>query len=590
MKKFITTHQLMALLAIGGSMMLAGCTNEDYDFDKVDYTLGFGGDRLSLPGSNSTAEIQLDDLLDISGSDLISTTADGDYVFGKEPDGVNPVSVTVDPITLHNDQSRGLSFDISLPQDLLPLVGQVIQPADYGMSLEEEGQVSLLDYEFQAPDAVKSLQSVGLGDGGVDLSLNLLLPACVRRFGNIVIDLPDFLRMTCTNVPPGGTFDVNANKLTLTDYTGGDLTLNFKVTSIDVANSIVDTDNYAMFENGIFSLKGYVVMSLRVDELEVPSATVLQLSGVANFQDVTITSAHGQFDPAINLQEAGTVTINSIPDFLTDQEVVADLDNPQIWLTLRSTMPLGGTIEATLTSDTYPQGVVLDGNKTIRVKGSADGQTEMETKVLICRNGSGVDNMEYQVIEVEDLSKLVNTLREGMQIKFGINEVKATQETATIQLGHKYHLTPAYRFTAPLAFGPEAVIVYSKMETGWNDDIDELALANNAYVHLKGTAVNKIPANLTLDITPLGTNGQALSDVKVELIQNQVTGTKNAAVESPIEVKISGNVKKLDGITLKLKAESNEALRGVTLNKSAQTLLLKDISIDLVGKLIYDAN
>lgn len=590
MKKNITAHRLLTLLAIGGSMMLTGCTNEDYDFDKVDYTLGFGGDKLSLPGSNSTAEIQLDDLLNISGSDLISTTADGDYVFGKEPDGVNPVSVTVDPITLHNDQSRGMSFDIPLPQDVLPLVGQVIQPADYGMSLEKKGQVSLLDYEFQAPDAVKSLQSVGLGDGGVDLSLSLSLPACVRRFGNIVIDLPDFLRMTCTNVPSGGTFDASANKLTLADYTGGDLTLNFKVTSIDVANSIVDTDNYAVFENGIFSLKGYVVMSLRIDELEVPSATALQLSGVANFQDVTISSACGQFDPAINLQEAGTVTINSIPNFLTDQEVVADLDNPQIWLTIQSTMPLGGTIEATLTSDTYPQGIVLDGNNTIRVKGSADGQTAMETKVLICRNGSGVDHVEYQVIEVENLSKLVNTLREGMQIKFGVNKVKASQETATIQLGHEYHLTPAYRFTAPLAFGPEAVIVYSKMETGWNDDIDELALASDAYVHLKGTAVNKIPANLTLSITPLGTNGQALSDVKVELIQNQVAGTKNAAVESPIEVKISGDVKKLDGITLKLKAESNEALRGVTLNKSAQTLLLKDISIDLVGKLIYDAN
>jgi hypothetical protein len=39
-----------------------------------------------------------------------------------------------------------------------------------------------------------------------------------------------------------------------------------------------------------------------------------------------------------------------------------------------------------------------------------------------------------------------------------------------------------------------------------------------------------------------------------------------------------------------LKAKSNEALKGITLNKTTQTLLLKDVTVKLVGKLIYDAN
>ena len=177
-----------------------------------------------------------------------------------------------------------------------------------------------------------------------------------------------------------------------------------------------------------------------------------------------------------------------------------------------------------------------------------------------------------------------------MQVRFGINQVKASQETATVRLGHQYHLTPEYRFTAPLAFGPEAVVVYTKTEAGWQDDINKASLVNGAYVHLTATAVNKIPANLKLEVTPLGTNGQPLSATKVEIVKGDVAGVKTGSVESTLEVKVSGDISQLDGIELKLKATSNKELRGVTLNKQLQTLRLKDVSIEVAGKVAYDAN
>ena len=591
MKKIMTKHHLMALLAIAGSWALTGCTNDDYDLDQVDYTLGFGGAQLTLPGGNSTTDIPLEDLLKIGDSDLISTTETGDYVFGKQPEGVNPVDVTIAPITLTEDKSSGLSFSVNLPEALRLLAGVVVRPADYGVELKPEGNISLLNYEFDAPDAVKALESVGLGTDGVDLTLNVSLPSAVRHIASVGIDLPDYLRMTCTNLPASGRFDESTNQLTLTDIAGGDIRLNFRVTSIDVAPSAAaDAKNYAVFANGKFSLMGFIQLSINIDELQVPSEPTLELSGSAGFTGISITSARGQFDPDINLTEAGTVTINSIPEFLTGSEIVADLDNPQIWLTLHSTMPLGGRIDALLSSDTYPQGIALTDNKAIIVKGSADGDTEQDTKVLICRYNPGVDASEYQVIEDENLPKLVTTLREGMQVRFGINQVKASQETATVRLGHQYHLTPEYRFTAPLAFGPEAVVVYTKTEAGWQDDINKASLVNGAYVYLTATAVNKIPANLKLEVTPLGTNGQPLSATKVEIVKGDVAGVKTGSMESTLEVKVSGDISQLDGIELKLKATSNEVLRGVTLNKQLQTLRLKDVSIEVAGKVAYDAN
>ena len=78
--------------------------------------------------------------------------------------------------------------------------------------------------------------------------------------------------------------------------------------------------------------------------------------------------------------------------------------------------------------------------------------------------------------------------------------------------------------------------------------------------------------------------------MKIELLKNKVGGTKNGSVESEVEIKASGNIRLLDGMTMRLKATSNSELQGVTLNKSSQTLTLKNVGITLFGTIIYDAN
>ena len=94
MKKLFRNYRLPVLTALSSSLLLLGCTNADYDFDKVDYTLGFGSGEITLP-SNNSINIMLDDILDLGNSDLINTTASGDYVLGKEPEVVSPKSSTI---------------------------------------------------------------------------------------------------------------------------------------------------------------------------------------------------------------------------------------------------------------------------------------------------------------------------------------------------------------------------------------------------------------------------------------------------------------------------------------------------------------
>ena len=579
-------------------MLLLGCTNADYDLDKVDYTLGIGGDGITLPGNNSTKEITLDDLLDISESDLITTDANGDYKLFKEPeDATDPVEVVVDPITLLSDNSHGLSYSVDLPSIPDYLKGQTIS-LPYRVNIagqafnidipEISDRISILDYEFDADKDIRSLEYVELGENGqgVTLTVDITLPEIIRKFSKLQVDLPDMLTMTCPSMP--NQFNTQNNVLILDNYTNTDnhLQVVFNVTRINVKTT--DNDNYVKLEDGRFKLKANVGLTVKFAEIIIPTTSSITFDGTASFNAITITSARGIVDPVINFDDVGTIQINRLPDFLSEEQVVADIDNPQIWLTLSSTLPLGGTVNAQLTSDTHSTPVVLD---PIYVKGSSDGVNPVETRIVICQHEPS-DLKGFTPMMVDNLSNLIEKLQEGMQIRFSVNSVRAAQETALIKFGYPYILIPTYKFECPLAFGNKAVIIYSYTDTDWHKEIERLNLAKDAYIQVTGNAVNKIPANLELEIIPLGIDGQELSPsiINVDHIKKDIAGTKGEPTTSPLEVKISGDISYLDGIRLRLNARGSEELRGITLNNSSQTLQLKDMTVRLVGKVIYDAN
>lgn len=575
-------------------LMLVGCVNSNYDFDQIDLTLGFSDGQLVLPIDNSTSDIILEDLLEIESTDLVNVESNGDYVFGKDPEVVAPVNVTVDPFTLLYAGTDGSSVDLELPEALKALAGKTIDVSPMGIVLN--GKVAELSYDFQIPEAVRSLEYLVPGSDGVPVSLavRVVLSDAIKRFEYVEITLPKQLEMTLSSQIAGAVYDATNHRLRLENFQySGAVQLVFNATRINIGRK--DEGNLAEVRDGHLYLKGTVDVVAKVAEMTIPTENSISAAGEISFNDVVITSAYGLFDPDINMTEVGTIEITAIPNFLTDQEVVVDLDNPQIWLTIHSTLPLGGNVKALLRSDTYPQGIALDTEgRMIYINASPDGNTEAETRVLLCRHRPDAGTDGCQVIEDDNLSKLVNTLEEGMKLEFTVNEVKAVQQPGLILLGHPYHLTPEYRFTAPLAFGPNAVIVYRKPYDGWHEDLKKVSLSEGGYIHVIGAAVNRIPVDLELEITPVDANGNSIDDLDVEHIKKYATGSKGEGIESPLEVKITDRtgkgINRLDGMILKLKGISNEELCGMTLNKSTQTLVLKDIKVEIIGKIIYDAN
>lgn len=597
MKKLFKSNRLPMLSALCGSLLLLGCTNEDYDFDKVDYTLGFGSGDLVLPSNNSVT-LKLDDILDLSGNDLIVTEDNGDYMLSKLPEDVNPITVKIDPLVQKINESGEQSFSIDIPDEVKQFAGVEIDltnPLLLGKTLDAEGDVSLISYKFDVDKVVKDLTHVGLGyDKGVNLRLNVTLPNVIKK-ANVSINLPRNFDMSLTQTSdPKVTFDNtdNINILTLTDFNASQpLSLTFNVKGINIKK--YDDKDYATYnpETLEMILISNISLKVQIATLQVPSTPTIEIKGTPTFDDIVVTSARGIFDPDINLDDVGTVTINDIPDFLNDDEVKADIDNPLIWLTLKTNMPLGGDIDAEIKSSTYNNKIAIN---DIELKAKADGANEdAETKILLCRKTpGGTDLTDVQVKEVPDLSKLIETLKDGMHLSFRATKAKAKQVEATVELGKDYYLKPEYKFSAALALGDNAAIVYSDKEVDWNKDIDKLELSDNSKILLSANVENGVPADLEINITPLDKNGNKLNALTVTPIKNKIAaGATSGEIQYEISDASGKALKQLDGVDYRLKvtAPSDAAQKGKTLNKT-QEIKIKDIKMQLNGKVIYDAN
>lgn len=587
MKRTKIRNRLLFCSCLACGMLMSGCSDSDYDISSVDAKLGVGG-SLSLPSDNSVI-ITLDDILNLGNTDLIKVLDNGDYQFGKDPESVSGVNVNVDKITLSDKTEAGLYFDINLPTFPSEIIGEevnlpytdVTPPIDIEA---QSGDVSLLDYEFDAPAEIKSLKWVRVGNGGagVDLNLSLTFPDDIKKFQYVTIEMPKMLEMTCNK----SGFNASTNTLTLNNCTPSECSsIVFNVTRINIKD--VDAQNYAKLENGKFKLHSNVRLTIKVSKVKVSSKTSVQIGGNASFNNLVITAANGQFKPTIDAQNIGSTTINSLPDFLTDARVVADVDNPQIWLTLESNLPLGGYVEAKLSSTTSSKDVVLSKANGNELSITANGTT----RLVVCRKAPATLS-GYTPVIAPDLSNIIRKLEEGMKINIDITKFSANNDVTTVELGKDYTFAPTYRFTAPLVLGDEAQIVYSDNEDDLHKDLKDLKLEKGAVLTVAADVKNQVPADLEINIKPLGLDGKPISTLVVKPIQNKVAA---GAAADKIKYEISDpngtGLNQLDGIEYELlvTAPTASSEKGKVLNKT-QEIVIKTTDLHLNGQVIVDTD
>lgn len=588
-------HLLPSALLVAGFLTLTGCTNNDYDLNNVDATMGFGSESLVIPNS-STKDIQLKDVLDLKEGGCVVTDAAGNYLFQLAGGDVEAAYPNISPIIL--DVTNVFDGDISLSN--AASTGAKARRAP-GSSLHLASPKVMM-FEYHGNDkAVKSLNEAKINENenGTEISIRLdfsNISTAVSNIESATLTLPAYLSISQVNGNSNGVPTHNGSKVTITNIsTARPLELSLKTQKLDFTNNQNDHGRLSI-NNGAIDLTGYfsIAMQCNVTGAMPDNPTIKAKIGVAD-RTITMNSATGIFDPKINLNSLGEVDVTGLPDFLDDDDVVTDLDNPQILLTVNNNMDVAATVSATVIS-------TKEGRELARVT-----LPEMSvaknglSKICICRQKTSELNQQYgeaNVYAVSNLSTLINRIPDHIKI-VDVN-AHAKPEVATIVFGEKYHVKPSYEVNAPLAFGEKANIVYEDSFTGWNDDIDELDLAEETYIEVTANVENKVPAYLTVKAYPVDAQGNKIEDKLLIEIPDEVAASTDGttAVTTPITMKITPKVKnslkQLDGLVFRLEGSAKSAngnkVTGISLNKREHTLKLNDIKVKIVGKIIGDFN
>ena len=583
-----TVAPLLACLLLS-PLAFTSCTDDHYDLNEVDSTIGVGSDGLRLPTS-STDEIQLSDVLELNESDVVKIQENGDYMFEQDGGDVTPARPKIDIIQISKQSTT--SEALVIPKNLITGINAMgkktgVRKAD-NIGLEET--VNKFDFSGNKPAEVLSLKTVSV-DANIKLAISFssALKSCITKIAKLSLDIPSYMSFTVNTT--AGDLSVNGNNITLANIsTANEITLNIDINALDFKSG---NNGTLAIEGGKIKMDGEVVMGVEISPSDINLSGLtsgdLSITSQIHFPDFKVTGAQGRFSPTIDLGNLGEATINNVPDFLKNGNVVVDLANPQIWLTTNSDLTLDGYVDGVIKA--YKKGQVI---ASVNVNG-INIQANATSKICICRNASLVDgSMFTQVIEVPTLSTLIRTIPD--KLVFEADARADSQNEYAITFGRQYNISPSYTIKAPIAFAKDARIVYNDSIEDMNKDLKDLDFAEGTYINVDANVENKVPAHLTVSAYAVDVNGKRMNDVSI-VVSDVVAGSPDGTtpVVTPLNVKVQQNkpgvLKNVDKLMFTIEGSAKEngnIIEGVTLNAYKHTLVARDIVVKVVGKMIIE--
>ena len=582
-----------AILSIGS---FTGCIDNDYDLDGVDMTIGIGNGEFLLP-SCSTDSIRLSEVLELNESETVVEKDNGDYYYLQDGNNVSPTHTKVDKITVvkHRGESQDFSFSVA---NYLHQSGKRTKTTNIPVDFNQKQVVYSFAYKGSIPNEVEEL-IVANTDGKI--TINTSFSPEVQKFVPVIaelsLELPSFL--TIENVNSKLDHTQNGSKLVFKNVsTASNLKVDFTIGKIDFKKKSSPLGSLST-SNRNLSMNADIQMGIKINNIALGSSIdgadkcKITADMIIN-NDLVIEKVRGKFNPSIELDDLGSTDVTGIPDFLTNEGVVIDIDNPQIILNLESNLDVPGFIGGTLTA-------VKNGQKTANITiPEVKVLANATSKICICRNKSKVNQAAYtEVVEVPNLSTVLNPIPDHINFAGHARADKTVE--ADFVLGKQYTIKPSYRIEAPLAFGDNARIVYTDSFDDFNSDIKDIEVKDNTYIEFSGDVESKVPAYLNASAVAIDINGNEMPESEVKVaVDGEIKASADGKTPAVSTLKITmkptkSALKKLDGLKFTVsgsaKSEKNtESVVGQTLNAKNHTLIIKNIKIKLVGQVIADLN
>ena len=577
MEKKFKNHAVVGMCALG-LIGLNSClkVDETYDLDKdFDMTITVGGD-LTVPGS-STEKIVLGDLLDLEDNEVIKVV-DGSYHLQQNGESrTNNVEVPGVSIDDMNGKFEGVKF------------------SQYVNGSGSSGEIKIsyaegIGIKIEKNDVTSDIKDIA---GAETTCYNTYLkftksgiPFEAVIDNNYTIEFPSYITVKSED---NNWIVKDGNKLVLNKAEGLEITDNtkvqFQLTYItfdgeDAKFNYNDDgmDNSSITLGGSVNLDGDITAS--VDNLTSGNIKL----AVDIFSDrMELNSVTGKVDPEVKI-EIDPINIDGLPDFLAEDNVVLDLTDPRIFITVTNKSPISVDMSAELKS--FKNGNMAGEASLENVNIPAE-----RDDYVICLNQRIEDGWneaeQIMYVKVGGLSELIKKIPDRIEIQKIETNVK--QEEVTIDLNKNYTIVTDYKVDTPLKFGPETNITYTETIDGWDADLEDMEFSK---VEASMTATNAIPLGVNLTGVAIDKNGEPLDGVTVDLNVNIDAGSIDNPTKQDIKFTLTtdnGSIKGLDGIKLTVIAKASESPKEEEL-KEDQYMQFTEIKLRLVGGITMDLN
>ena len=592
MKSIVKTF---AFCLLAGAWGVVGYTDDKYDLGDLDMTMGLGSDQLQLPVKNSVKDILLDDILDIGDSESVTTDENGNYKYEQSSIIDDVTDIKVEKISLAKAGDP-------IENPVILTVGAFPDGTPEGTEVpytggDIEGQIETFDYISDEQAQVIDLRSGELdGEMALTVYFSSKLRAVVETIDEMSIELPQYMDFEVIDKSDNAVRQGNVIKFT-NQNTDNQAVVKINVTKLDfAADKNTSADNSIKFDTDkkIVEMHGKVNVFAKISKTKkrtiaddgYPDAAIRSTLVI---DDIMVNSALGKFDPDITIEDS-KIELNDLPDFLTDDDVVVDLYNPQIIFTATSRLPMPGTINVTLEAK-MNDGTVI---KTIEVDGIKVLQ-EGDNKVCLSRLEQDIPSgcTDYKV--VPNLSEIIEKVPDVIEVRIAA-KADASQDY-TLEFGRNYSLTGIeYSILAPLAFGDKARVIYNDYVDGWAEDMpDDMDFEKDAYIEVTANMDSNVPMNLTMKVKAVDVDKNEIENVVCQVDKDIAGSADGNIVTTPIRILIKrnnnvGSLTDVDGIHFTLEAASNDTLKGKTLNATENKLTARDITVTIHGRVIADFN
>lgn len=533
---------LRPIVASAALVFLAGCMDDKYDLSDIDTNVRFNVDNLVIPVNID--QITLGDILEPSDEVQV---IDGVYTYVTDGD-FHSEAIRVEQVSVNIPAIAPANFTI------MTVAGAPAPGTDVSYHVSN---VEPSSFEFKAENIsedILDLRSV-YADTKLEITIDLTALNNVTRavtLNNVKLQLPKGL--VYTGQTQGASYDPATGVYSLAQLqcsTSAPTVHSIPAAGLGIAAGEFDAAAHALNVSGSMNLIEAEFLIKKGDFLSgtTPQPQYSNIMILYHIDDFIVNSVDGTIKYDVDNINIPQVELGDLPDVLSQPGTNLVIKTPKLYLNVLN--PLNAYklhavtgFEIRANRENEPSNTYAIDNGTFAI--GLPWHESNEYNFCLTPAAPQKDNPDYpgsqfvpftqlsDVLSGDGLPSTIDILLPGTQIP--------AQDVERFALGVDYPAVEGrYSLLAPLDLGAGSVIKYSDVVDGWSsEDLDKLTITT-LEVNLNITT--DIPANIDFTGYPIDVDGNKINNVDI------VGATIEAmAKDKPVSIKITGEVRNLDGI------------------------------------------